>query len=126
MNELKQIEGYEGLYSVDRKGNVYSHKRKKFLTPSFSVGHRIVNLYKDGKSKCFFVHRLVAQAFIANPNNLPVVHHIDGNGENNCIENLQWCTQKENVAHCIESGKHGKSWGTQVYKKYVKKEKGNL
>jgi hypothetical protein len=120
MQEIwKDIVGYEGLYQVSNFGRVYSIEKDMF----FSCGAKCKNnnyvhviLYKDGMPKQHCVHRLVAQAFIPNPDNLPIVHHIDTNKKNNCVNNLQWCTQKENVTHCIESGKFGKSWGLQKYK----------
>ena len=108
MNKLKDIEGYEGLYGVDRMGNVYSHRRKKYLSPGVTHGHQFVILYNNGKRKLVMVHRLVAKAFIPNPKNLPVVNHIDGNKNNNCVTNLEWCTQKENVHHCIAMGTFAK------------------
>lgn len=110
MVEAKDISGYEGLYTIDTEGRIYSHRRKKYLSlkPDSIFGYVHAGLYKDGKSKLYNVHRLVAQAFIPNPNNFPVVNHIDGNKSNNRVENLEWCTQKENVHHCIASGNFGK------------------
>ena len=67
-----------------------------------------VGLYKDGKVKQFCVHKLVAMAFIPNPNNFTVVDHLDGNKRNNCVENLEWVTQKENVHRCIAKGQFSK------------------
>ena len=118
MTELKPIEGYEGLYSVSKEGRIYSHETGKFLASgknaSSEESYVYVRLIKNGKGQNFSVHRLVANAFVPNPNNLPIVHHIDGNRKNNSAENLQWCTQKENVAHCIESGKFGKMARTGI------------
>lgn len=112
--EWKAIEGYEGLYEISNKGRVYSVKRNKYLSP-YEVhqdaglrGHRVINLYKNGVYKGFCVHRLVALAFIPNPKNLPVVNHKDGNKQNNNVENLEWCTQKENVEHAIREGRREK------------------
>lgn len=59
---------------------------------------------KEHIRKYFLVHRLVAQAFIPNPNNLPQVNHIDGNKENNCITNLEWCTREDNIKHAYKIG----------------------
>ena len=115
MKEIwKDVQGYEGLYKVSNLGNVYSYKSKKILKKYFPVfslgatGYNLVGLYKNGKQKMFGVHRLVAQAFIDNPLNLPIVNHKDGNKRNNAVSNLEWCTQKENVAHAIAMGVHGK------------------
>lgn len=66
------IKGYEGQYSITENGEVYSHKSKKYLKPSkVGKGYLVVNLCKDGKSQHYYIHRLVAEAFIENPNNLP-------------------------------------------------------
>lgn len=109
MEKTADIAGYEGLYTIDTLGRVYSCKRKKYMAPSsLAYGHQVVNLRKNGVSKAHYVHRLVAEAFIPNPDKLPIVHHIDEDPKNNNVENLQWCTQKENVHHCIGAGKFGK------------------
>lgn len=106
----KDVVGYEGLYRISNFGNVYSCRRKKLLHPatSYSDGYALVLLYKDGVNKMKGVHRLVAEAFIPNPNNLPIVDHIDGNKHNNHVLNLEWVTQKENVRRCIEKGQFSK------------------
>lgn len=108
----KDVSGYEGLYRVSTFGNVFSYISHKVLKPcNRSGGHVVVNLYKDHKMKSQFIHRLVAEAFIPNPDNLPVIHHKDDNPKNNHVSNLMWCTQKENVHFTIATGKHGKMWG---------------
>ena len=61
-------------------------------------------LYKDGEKKTERVHRLVAQQFLPNPDNLPVINHIDGNKQNPNLENLEWTTQQENVKHAFKTG----------------------
>ena len=106
--EVKDIPGYEGLYTIDAHGRVYSIRRKMYMkgTP-LPYGHLAVALSKGGRSKLHYIHRLVANAFIPNPLNLPIVHHVDENPQNNDVSNLKWCTQKENVAHTIAAGKHG-------------------
>ena len=112
MTEVKDIAGYEGLYTIDTHGNVYSIKSGRYLTPCATYdGHMAVNLYKRGTMKRMSIHRLVATAFLPNPDNHPVVHHLDDNPRNNHVNNLKWCTQKENVHHTIIAGKHGKMWG---------------
>lgn len=110
-DELKPIKGYEGLYSIDRNGNVFSHKRKRYLSlkAENSRGYIQVGLYKGEKVKMFCVHKLVAMTYIPNPNNLPVVDHLDGNKKNNHISNLEWCTQKENVMRALANGLREKS-----------------
>lgn len=103
MEIWKEITGYEGIYEVSNCGNVRRiHKDKrssnyKVLKQDNLRGYRKVHLYKDGKGKPFQVHRLVAEAFISNPNNLPQVNHKDENTSNNHVENLEWCTLKYNV-----------------------------
>ena len=97
----KDIKGYEG-YQVSNFGNVRSlnynkTKKIKILIPSLdNYGYNYLLLYKNSKRKHFTVHRLVAQAFIPNPNNLPQVNHKDEDKTNNCVENLEWCTNKYN------------------------------
>ncbi len=117
MKEIwKDVEGYEGLYQVSNLGNVKSLKRKKWngfnfiettekilKTSKSYKGYLRTRLYKDGKSKCFPTHRIVAQAFIPNPNNKPQVNHIDGDKTNNKAENLEWCTNAENQQHAIKT-----------------------
>lgn len=116
----KDVKGHEGLYQVSNCGNVYSYRYKKqmHLSVSYSNSYALVNLYKNGKQKTKGVHRLVAEAFIPNPNDLPIVNHIDGVKTNNHVTNLEWCTQKENVQHCIAMGQFSK----MKYKNTIKKE----
>lgn len=63
-----------------------------------------MSVYVDGKQKQFYVHRLIAEAFLPNPDNLPEVNHIDGNPANNRVENLRWCTRAENAQHAFRTG----------------------
>lgn len=67
-------------------------------------GYYVVNLHKDGKSKVHQVHALVAQAFLANPNNLPVVNHKDGDKSNNHVSNLEWASYRHNNIHALKNG----------------------
>ena len=98
MEEWKNIIGYEGLYEVSNKGNVRNVRRNTLLKLSKNkYGYIQVYLYKNGIRKGFKVHRLVAQAFILNPDNLPQVNHRDENPGNNNVDNLEWCTHKYNV-----------------------------
>ena len=94
---MKDIVGYEGLYAVTSCGKVWSYKNEKFLEPDISnSGYLRVDLWKNGKMKHFAVHRLVAEAYIPNPDNLPQVDHIDENKTHNYVNNLQWITHKDN------------------------------
>lgn len=105
----KDIPGYDGFYQISNHGQVYSHKSKRIIKGStLYAGYQYVNLCNNGVSKNISIHRLVACAFIPNPDNLPVVHHIDENPQNNSVSNLKWCTQKENVHYTIAARKHGR------------------
>lgn len=100
MKEIwKDIEGYEGLYKVSTKGRVESSFRKPHLLklhPAF--GGRLYAILSNGiKQRRLPVHRLVAKAFIPNPDNLRYVNHKDECVTNNCVDNLEWCTHKYNV-----------------------------
>lgn len=105
MEEIwKDIKGYEGYYQVSNLGRVQSIKKRKiFRNNKNSRGYIVVTLTKNNIERSFAVHRLVAQTFINNPDNLPQVNHIDGNKQNNKVENLEWCTQKENQIHCYRN-----------------------
>lgn len=73
-------------------------------------GYHNVNLSLNGKSKTCRVHRLVAKTFIPNPNNYPVINHIDGNKDNNSSNNLEWCTQKHNIIQSFKNGQQKPTW----------------
>ena len=98
-NEIwKDIKGYEGLYQVSNLGRVKSERKNRLLKPRLQKnGYLRVNLYdKNSKRSTKSVHRLVAKAFISNPNNLEFVNHKDENKTNNVVSNLEWCTAKYN------------------------------
>lgn len=94
----KPIDGYDGLYEVSNLGRVRStYGRGKMLKPMLSnTGYERVDLFKDKKRKQFSVHRLVAKAFIENPEGKPFVNHKDESRTNNRADNLEWVTHKEN------------------------------
>lgn len=99
-NEIwKDIEGYEGLYQISNKGRVKSFHGKGRIMKlgTHPLGYKLATLTKDGEQNTKQVHRLVAQAFIPNPENLPVINHKDENPSNNNVKNLEWCTQKYNL-----------------------------
>ena len=108
----RHVEGYENSYEVTSSGEVLSLKRKvsKVLAPGKDKkGYLRVSLSEGGKAKTHKVHRLVAKAFIPNPDNLPQVNHIDEDKTNNHVSNLEWCTNKHNVTHSIyKQAKHYK------------------
>ena len=101
MKEIwKPVVGYEGHYQVSNFGRVKSIKFGKeiILKPKKDkYGYLHVNLYKNNKRKDFLVHRLVAEAFIPNSDNLPLVNHKDENPSNNFVDNLEYCTNKYNL-----------------------------
>lgn len=101
----RDIKGYEGLYEVSDKGEVRNYITRKLIVGDINnFGYYRVKLYKNKKQKTFFRHRLVAQAFIQNPDNLPEVNHIDGDKSHNYKENLEWSsrTHNEREAHRLK------------------------
>lgn len=108
----KDIKGYEGLYQVSNFGRVKSLERRckaKWYTRRVpekiyaqaldNYGYPIVSLHKNGIRKTFTIHKLVANAFIERPAECDSINHLDENKENNCAENLEWCTLQENNAY---------------------------
>lgn len=96
---MKDIIGFEGLYAITSCGRVWSYRNQKFLKSSDNGrGYQKVNLHRaDGKIKQMYLHRMVAEAYIPNPLGLPQVNHKDENKANNCINNLEWMTAKDNT-----------------------------
>lgn len=124
------IKGFEGLYEVDSAGRVFSiasdaHRRKRELKQYQNKnGYMKVNLYdKDGKCKKKYIHRLVAEAFIPNPESKPNINHIDCNVKNNRIENLEWCTQSENVRYQLAKARHSKAIQVIINGKHYNSER---
>ena len=109
MEEWRDVKGYEGLYQVSNygkvrhmmfKNNIVEKKQIKLLKLYTNKQGRVyISLYKNGHRKNCIVHRLVAGAFLDNPQGLPEVNHIDGNPSNNFVKNLEWCTKKYNAQH---------------------------
>lgn len=119
MEIWKDIKDYEGLYQISNYGRVKSlsnsQKRKeKILKPEIRTGYYSINLCKNGNQKNTRIHRLVAEAFIPNPDNLLCVNHKDENKLNNKVENLEWCTHLYNYhyskdpleVYCLDLNKH--------------------
>ena len=108
-NTMLDIPNFEGLYAITKEGKVWSYPKKgvgrshngKFLRPSLNArGYERVFLGKSGEGyKRYFVHRLVAQVYIKNPDKKPQVNHVDSNKRNNNVSNLEWVTPYENSTH---------------------------
>jgi len=114
MKEIwKPINQYEGLYEVSNLGNVRSldkiaftkagwkraYKGRMIKPKKHNGGYSTIILHRDGKTQTRTIHRLVAEAFLPNPNNYPEVNHIDENKTNNAVSNLEWCTRIQNQHH---------------------------
>lgn len=132
MEEIwKDVEGYEGLYQVSNLGRIkslprwieFSDGRVRFYQEKIkkdkkvSTGYRQVTLYRNCVNEYFYVHRLVAGAFIPNPNNLIDINHIDGNKTNNLVTNLEWCSRSENIKHAYDTGLRIAHTGDAIEKK---------
>lgn len=105
----KDIEGYEGLYAIEDNGKLWSYRRQKYMSPAtVGSGYKQVILRKDGQTKHCYIHRLVAQAFIPNPDNLPQVNHKNERKDDNRCENLEWCDSKYNMNYGSWPDKRGK------------------
>lgn len=113
----RDVPGHEGLYQVSNQGNVRSidriitdtkrkrlYKGKQLKLKEDYAGYLCVILYKNSVGQDWKVHRAVALAFLPNPEHKRVVNHIDGNKQNNCVENLEWATHSENARHAYTTG----------------------
>lgn len=106
------VKDYEN-YLIDTEGNVYNINTNKLLKGSIGEhGYKYYRLSKDGKKKMFYAHRLVAEAFLPNPNNFTIVNHIDGNKLNNNISNLRLLSLSENVQAAFYTQKTNQSCKT--------------
>lgn len=136
----KPISGYEGYYEVDQFGRVYSVDRvvtvedngrvydkplkgKQLKQSLHTKGYKTVALTKNGKTKTVFVHRIVAEAFIDNSDNLPFINHKDEDKTNNFVENLEWCTNEYNLKYGTARERQAKSLKGR---KHTEKEKAKI
>ena len=109
---MRDVPGYEGLYAVTSCGRVWSYKKQRFLKPwNNGHGYQMVWLYNNHKAKGFRVHRLVAEAYIPNPEGKPQVDHINHDKKANYVNNLRWATGSENVKNGY---KHRESYYSPV------------
>lgn len=133
MEEIwKQIVGADETFQVSNIGNV-KRNDSYYIQPLYDnmrvllrgsikrlfvdrQGYSTTALRINNKQKTYFVHRLVAEAFIPNPDNKPFINHIDGNPSNNNVENLEWCTQKENIRHAVKIGRWNAAKGEYAAK----------
>ena len=138
MEKWKNILGFDGNYQISNYGNVKSFINNIILKPSIASkrnnkqGYKVVNL----KGKLYYIHRLVAEAFIPNIANKPQINHIDGNKLNNKVDNLEWCTNSENIKHAYKIGLKEykeekislkqKEWHREFGKKYAATKENNI
>lgn len=111
----REIENYEGLYTVSDMGNVYSYRRGKKYKMVGQLNHRgyhVVGLTKNKQARGFMVHRLVASAFIPSVDGKDYVNHKDFSKLNNCVDNLEWMTHRENLEHSWEHKRQKPKYGS--------------
>ena len=119
MEEWRDVPGFEGLYQVSNYGRVrriYNGKVKVMTQRHRGKGYLGVTLIKNGIKKDFYVHRLVAETFIPNPDNLPQVNHKNLNKEDNSVDNLEWVTNVDNMRHRLKYGAPVKRKGKNAIK----------
>ena len=114
----KDIKGYEGRYKISNTGKVYSCKSQKILSQHNWDKYYFVQLWKNNKPERKKIHRLVAEAFIPNPENKPEVNHIDQNPQNNNVNNLEWVTRNENINAYLKSEKYKQARIKQIETPY--------
>ena len=137
MEEIwKDIKSYEGLYQISNTGKIKSlerykdnHSKKQLVKEKIrrqiisKTGYYTCMLTKNGNLKLFKVHRIVAEAFIPNPNNYPIINHIDGNKLNNNVSNLEWCSYSHNEKEDYKLGLiKNNTYGLKKYTDNLKKK----
>ena len=132
MEIWKEIEGTNGRYEVSNTGKVrcldykMTGKTKELTAGEKAGGYMQLRVRMDGRLKTVVIHRLVAKAFVPNPENKPEVNHKDGNKKNNNADNLEWVSRSENIRHAVKSGlrnrvaeaarERGKVWIKELHK----------
>lgn len=118
MKEIfKKIPDYEKYYLISNMGNVKTINGE-IVEQKNQHGYKIVYLKNKIFSRPIQVHRLVAITFIKNPDNKPIINHIDGNKQNNNVKNLEWCTESENRKHAVKNGLFNPTFANKKIKKY--------
>lgn len=117
---MKDIKNYEGLYAITEDGQVWSYRKQTFLKPiTDRDGYKLITLRKpDTRDITFRIHRLVAQAYIPNPDNLPQINHKDEDKANNHVSNLEWCTHLYNMRYGTRNARRSETMrgkGKAVY-----------
>ena len=116
VEQWKDVPGWEDRYMVSNTGKVWSKCTNKIRKTDFTPdGYEVIMLARDGKQYGTFVHRLVAKAFLPNPNNLPIVNHKDENPRNNHVDNLEWCTYSYNNTYNNVHLRTAQKIGRKVY-----------
>lgn len=109
MSNLGRVKSLKRVVTNNKHGGIRVIKEKILKPNDNGHGYKIISLRKPKHRKNFYIHRLVATAFIPNPTQARYINHIDYNRENNKIDNLEWCTQKENINHSIKNMQKPKS-----------------
>ena len=113
MDEFVDLKDYEGLYKINKQGEVWSCYYKRLMKPTLNkTGYYVIEIVKDKTRKQTFIHRLLAIQYLPNPNNLLMVDHIDRNKINNCLDNLRWASCRTNN---LNMGKTSKSGHQNIY-----------
>lgn len=122
---IYQGKDYGDYYEVSNFGEIRNAKTKKVRKKNvMKTGYYFVNGSVGNRENkiTFKIHKAVAETFISNPNNLPIVNHKDGNKLNSHVDNLEWCTYQENTQHAYDTGLHNKKYGEELYNSKLNNE----